>query len=210
MKERYFRIVSWLLKQSCWLFNLCKKGKRWCVHEQMSEMETEVAVIKRGYCTLGTSIATSLIALGFTTDMAHWRSCRVTVTVPVSCWSGGWWEPPSARLSACKPVERGCTHFNSLLLDQQKKKLTDLFLTKSCFTKTKYISINPKLRNWARLRKNKIMPWLKEMEKSPQVHISQQKGWIIYKIKACDLRHKKGYETAVCFPKEAMRVSLWL
>lgn len=49
-------------------------------------------------------MATSLIALGFTTDMAHCRSCRDTVTSPFSCWSDGWWALPSARLSACRPA----------------------------------------------------------------------------------------------------------
>lgn len=78
-----------------------KQRETMCLHEQI-------------HGTLGTSMATSLMALGFTTDMAHWRSCRVTVTVPISCWSDGWWDPPSARLNACKPVESGFTHVRSL------------------------------------------------------------------------------------------------
>lgn len=66
----------------------------------------------RMYCTLGTSIATSLMALGFTAVMAHWRSCRVTVTVPISCWSDAWWEAPNARLSACRPGQKGLQLLN--------------------------------------------------------------------------------------------------
>lgn len=55
----------------------------------MEETKRDAAVIDRRRCTLGTSIATSLMALGFTTVMAHCRSCRVTVTFPLSCWSDG-------------------------------------------------------------------------------------------------------------------------
>lgn len=71
------------------------------------------------------------MALGFTTDMAHWRSCRVTVTVPISCWSdGGWWEPPSARLSACKPAQRRFTSATVNLSPNQKWKTTSCWIKK--------------------------------------------------------------------------------
>lgn len=95
------RIQSWS-RQVCGQIDIGQKSQSW---DRFRSHFQEEAL------TLGTSTATSLMALGLTSFMACRKSCRVTVTDAASLLSGTFGRFPRARSKAHRPaVTRAIAH----------------------------------------------------------------------------------------------------